>query len=273
VLVDRRTISVLLVDDQRLVGAAFERLLEDEEDIELHCCYNAGDAVARANQIGPTVILQDLVRPGVDGLAMVRMLRANSATARTPIILLSGNDDSVIRDRALAGGADDYLVKPPAKIDLVACIRRHGAAAGTLDSGDPAAASASETAVSGRAANETLDRRVIAEFREANTPGAPDFALMLIEEFIKEAGAQLELLRDARQRQDAGALKATAHSLKGSSLTMGARQLAALCAQMETHAARDPDAAVMSALIAELDEEFVKVRSALEAERQGDSQL
>jgi hypothetical protein len=34
---DRRTISVLLVDDQRLVGAALERLLTSEQDIELHC--------------------------------------------------------------------------------------------------------------------------------------------------------------------------------------------------------------------------------------------
>jgi histidine phosphotransfer protein HptB len=95
----------------------------------------------------------------------------------------------------------------------------------------------------------------------------------LIEEFIKEAGAQLESLRDARQRQDVGALKATAHSLKGSSLTMGARQLATLCTQMEANADRHPDAAATSALMAELDQEFIKVRSALEAERQGDSQL
>ena len=43
----RQAISVLLVDDQRLVGAALERLLTSEPDIELHCCYNAIDAVAQ----------------------------------------------------------------------------------------------------------------------------------------------------------------------------------------------------------------------------------
>src|SRR5437660_5945349 len=57
---DRRAICVLLVDDQRLVGAALERLLASDQGIELHCCYNAVDAVARANEIRPAVILQDL---------------------------------------------------------------------------------------------------------------------------------------------------------------------------------------------------------------------
>jgi DNA-binding response OmpR family regulator len=270
---DRRTISVLLVDDQRLVGAALERLLTSEQDIELHCCYNAVDAVKRANEIGPTVILQDLVLPDIDGLTMVRMFRANASTAATPIIVLSANDDSGTRARALAEGADDYMVKLPEKIDLVACIRRHAMAAGALDGGDGAAMSAPATATSGRAANETLDRSVIAQFREADTPGAQDFSLMLIDEFIKEAASQLELLRDARQRRDVRALKATAHSLKGSSMTMGARRLATLCTQMETHADCHPGGAITSALMTELNQEFVKVREALEAERKGAGQL
>jgi DNA-binding response OmpR family regulator len=270
---DRRAISVLLVDDQRLVGAALERLLTSEQDIELHYCYNAVDAVARANEIRPTVILQDLVLPDIDGLTMVRMFRANPPTAATPIIVLSANDDSATRARALAEGADDYLVKLPAKVDLVACIRRHASAAGAVDSGGGTAASARAMAASGQATNETLDRRVIAQFREADTPGAQDFSLMLIDEFIKEAASQLELLRDARQRRDVRALKATAHSLKGSSMTMGARRLATLCTQMETHAGRHPGGAITSALMTELDQEFVKVREALEAERKGAGQL
>jgi DNA-binding response OmpR family regulator len=264
---DRQAISVLLVDDQRLVGAALERLLTGEQDIELHCCYNAVDAVARANEIGPTVILQDLVLPDIDGLTMVRMFRANPSTAATPIIVLSATEDSGTRARAMAEGADDYLVKLPAKIDLVACIRRHAVPAAALDGEN---VSAPATAASSRAASETLDRSVIAQFREVDTPGAPDFSVMLIDEFIKEAASQLELLRDARQRQDVRALKAIAHSLKGSSMTMGARRLATLCTQMETHADRR---AVTSALMTELDLEFVKVREALEAERKGAGQL
>ena len=144
--------------------------------------------------------------------------------------------------------------------------------AGALDVGG-GAVSARATAAPGEAADETLDRRVIAQFREVDTPGTPDFSLMLIDEFIKETASQLERLGDARQRQDVRALKAIAHSLKGSSMTMGARRLATLCTQVETHADRHPGGAVMSALMTELGQEFVKVLEALEAERKGSSQL
>jgi DNA-binding response OmpR family regulator len=270
---DRRAISVLLVDDQRFVGAALGRLLASEQDIELDCCYNAVDAIARANQIGPTLILQDLVLPDIDGLTMVRMFRANPRTARTPIIVLSGNDDAETRTRAIAEGANDYLVKLPAKQNLVACIRRHASATGAVDPNEGAASPVRATAVPPRQTDETLDRRMIAEFRQASAPGAPDFALALIDQFILEAASQVEMIRDAGQRLDVGTLKATAHSLKGSSLTMGASRLAALCAQMEDHAGRNPSGAVTSALITQLDQELVKVRDALEAERQGARQL
>jgi DNA-binding response OmpR family regulator len=271
-------ISVLLVDDQRFVGAALERLLAGEEDIELHCCLNAVDAIARANQIAPTLILQDLVLPDIDGLTMVKMFRANPSTAGTPIIVLSGNDDAQSRSRAFAGGANDYLVKLPARQDLVACIRRHatGNAAAPSEStatSPPATApserNSNETAPSERPSDETLDRRVIDQYRGGTTDGVPAFMLALIDQFIQEAATQVELLRDAGQRLDVAALKAGAHSLKGSSMTMGAKRLAALCSQMEDHAARHPSGAVTSALMVQLDQEFVKVRTALEAERQG----
>ena len=132
---DRRPICVLLVDDQRFVAAAVERLLAGEQDIELHCCFDAVDAVTRANQIGPTLILQDLVLPDIDGLTLVKMFRANPQTAGTPIIVLSGNGDAETRAKAISGGANDFLVKLPAKHDLVACIRRHAVAGQWLGTG------------------------------------------------------------------------------------------------------------------------------------------
>ena len=122
---ERRPISVLLVDDHRFVGNVLGRLLATEPDIALHCCYSAVDAIALANHINPTVILQDLILPDIDGLALVRMFRANEQTATTPVIVLSGNDDADSRDRARVEGANDYLVKLPPKDALIACIRRH----------------------------------------------------------------------------------------------------------------------------------------------------
>jgi PleD family two-component response regulator len=155
---DRRKVSVLLVDDQRFVGVALERLLASEQDIEVHCCLDAVDAIEHANQIGPTLILQDLVLPDIDGLTMVKMFRANPPTADTPIIVLSGNDDAESRSRAIAGGASDYLVKLPSRHDLIACIRRHAGAPGAMDRNSVSSALARPAAVSPAGPDETLDR-------------------------------------------------------------------------------------------------------------------
>ncbi len=153
-------ITVLLVDDQRFIGLALERLFATEPDIQLHCCDKADDALPRANAIQPTVILQDLVMPGIDGLSLVALYRKNAATARTPIIVLSGNEDADSRARSLAAGADDYLLKLPAKDVLLACIRTHatgGAKQGT-------AAPAQAVSAADLCADPTLDREVIAMF-------------------------------------------------------------------------------------------------------------
>src|SRR5438876_3006669 len=73
----------------------------------------------------PTVILHDLVMPGVDGLELVRLFRANPSTAEIPIIVLSSKEDPRIKSQAFEAGAHDYLVKLPDKIELVARIRYH----------------------------------------------------------------------------------------------------------------------------------------------------
>jgi HPt (histidine-containing phosphotransfer) domain-containing protein len=122
------------------------------------------------------------------------------------------------------------------------------------------------------ASEETLDRRVLAELRQAGAPGSAAFVTMLIDGFVEEAAEQLGLAKAACARADASALKSAAHSLRGSAATMGARRLGGLCAQMESHAAGTLDAAVASALMSDIDREHVKVREALEAERHGASQ-
>ena len=251
---------VLLVDDQRFVGAALGRLLAGE-DIQLHCCSVGLDAVAQANTIKPDVILQDLVMPGIDGLALLGLYRANSTTATTPVIVLSGNDDGSARTAALAAGAVDYLVKLPTKEVLLDCIRRHVIGSDTRAQ-SPGATSA---AVTQDTVEETLDPAVMAAFRQG--PGSADFLRMLIDQFVEEADAQVETLREAARRQDAAAVKATAHGLKGSSRIMGAMRLAAMCARVEEGLATPIPGVVAPALMASLSAELVRARRALAAER------
>lgn len=99
---------------------AVSRLLADLPDIGLHYCSHPTDAIKEANRIKPTVILQDLVMPSINGLDLVRLFRANRETAEIPIIVLSSEDGSQVKSQAFAVAANDYLVKSPDKTELIA---------------------------------------------------------------------------------------------------------------------------------------------------------
>ena len=116
---------VLLVDDQAMVGEAIRRALAGEPNIDFHYCANPEDALRVAEQTRPTVILQDLVMPGTDGLSLVRQYRASPLTRDIPIIVLSTKEESTVKREAFSAGANDYLVKLPDTIELVARIRYH----------------------------------------------------------------------------------------------------------------------------------------------------
>lgn len=123
-----RAIRVLLVDDQAIVGESVRRMLADDPAIEFHFCQDPARAIPTANRIRPTVILQDLVMPEVDGLLLVKFYRANPATRDVPMVVLSSKEEPVVKAKAFALGANDYLVKLPDKIELIARIRYHSQA-------------------------------------------------------------------------------------------------------------------------------------------------
>ena len=131
-------VMVLLVDDHAMVCEAVRRALANQTDIDFHYCADAHEALTIANQIKPTVILQDLVMPGVDGLTLVKQFRANPATKDIPIIVLSTNENPQVKGHAFALGANDYLVKLPDKIELIARIRYHSKAYLNLSQRDAA---------------------------------------------------------------------------------------------------------------------------------------
>jgi len=118
----------LLVDDQRIVGETIRRMLLDIPGLEYRFCADPNIALAEAEAFEPTVILQDLIMPGVDGIDMVRAFRANAKTAATPLIVLSSKEEPTTKAEAFAAGANDYLVKLPDKLEVVARIRYHSAA-------------------------------------------------------------------------------------------------------------------------------------------------
>ncbi len=120
-------ITILLVDDQQMIAEVIRRALTTE-DFDFHYCKNPTEALKVAEKLKPTIILQDLVMPEIDGLTMVKFYRANPITAQVPIIVLSTKEEPEIKSKAFEFGANDYLVKLPDKIELIARIRYHSQA-------------------------------------------------------------------------------------------------------------------------------------------------
>lgn len=120
-------ITVLLVDDQLIIGEAVRRMIADEPDITFHFCNDPGQAVETARRVKPTVMLQDLVMPGVDGLTLVKLYRSDDALRDTPLIVLSSQEEPIVKAELFRCGANDYLVKLPDRIELLARIRYHSA--------------------------------------------------------------------------------------------------------------------------------------------------
>jgi len=121
-------VRVLLVDDQLIIVEAVRRMLADQDDIEFHFTTDAREAVQCANELQPTVILQDLVMPEIDGFELIRRFRSEELQAHVPIIVLSAREDPKLKAHGFALGANDYLVKLPDKVELLARVRYHSCA-------------------------------------------------------------------------------------------------------------------------------------------------
>jgi two-component system, OmpR family, response regulator MprA len=110
---------ILVVEDDGRLAATLERVLTAEgHDVEV-----AGDgleAVRRAREHPPDLVVLDVMLPGLDGIGVCRRLRA---TAQFPILLLTALGGTEERVRGLDSGADDYLVKPFAYQELLARVR------------------------------------------------------------------------------------------------------------------------------------------------------
>ncbi|MFN3360169.1 MAG: SpoIIE family protein phosphatase [Pseudanabaenaceae cyanobacterium] len=120
--------AVLLVDDQPMVAEAVRRMLVGESNISFFYCDDPAQAIKTAIDVSPTVILQDLVMPDIDGIMLVKFFRSHPSTRNIPMIVLSTKEDPKLKAEAFAVGANDYLIKLPDKAELIARIRYHSRA-------------------------------------------------------------------------------------------------------------------------------------------------
>ena len=120
---------ILVVEDDGRLAATLARVLEAEgHDVEL--ARDGMEALRKAREHPPDLVVLDVMLPGLDGIAVCRRLRA---TAQVPILLLTALGGTEERVKGLDSGADDYLVKPFAYQELLARVRALLRRAGPTD--------------------------------------------------------------------------------------------------------------------------------------------
>lgn len=121
-------VRVLLVDDQMIIAEAVRRMLQTQIDIDFHWVKSGVDALQTALHWKPTVVLQDLVMPDIDGFAVVAQFRQDEVLQFVPIIVLTTQEDPQTKAKGFSSGANDYLVKLPDQLELLARLRYHSGA-------------------------------------------------------------------------------------------------------------------------------------------------
>ncbi|WP_152051451.1 response regulator [Tautonia marina] len=113
---------VLLVEDNRDMARALQRLLEDHGH-RVDTAYDGPSGLESAERLEPEVVVLDIGLPGLDGFELARRLRKLPSLAETRLIALSGYGERRDRDRAMAAGIDHHLTKPIDVADLDRLIR------------------------------------------------------------------------------------------------------------------------------------------------------
>lgn len=118
---DDKSIKVMLVDDQQLVREGLHRMLELDKDIEVIGEAKSGEeAITRASEWDPDIILMDVRMPGMGGIEATRQLKAKECRAN--IIILTVYEDKYLAQAAEAG-AVGYLLKDIGREELSRSIK------------------------------------------------------------------------------------------------------------------------------------------------------
>ncbi len=226
----RSRARVLVVEDHEI-----NRLVAREMLIRLDCdvvlAEGGEDGVAAAAAESFDLILMDCQMPVVDGFEATRRIRAAERdSARNTIVALTANALQGDRDRCLAAGMDDYLTKPFSRASLAALLDQWlSSRAAPTASPDQIRKVDPERA--------TLDVQALSDVRSMDDDGS--LLQGIITMFLHDGAGLTAAIREAQGEGDTAGIAFAAHKLKSSSGCVGAREVAAICAQIEASARID----------------------------------
>lgn len=103
--------TILVVDDDEDLVQALEFSLR-QENYNVVQAQNGAEAVIKAFDLQPDLILLDIMMPNLDGLTACRGIKNMEETKETPVVMLTAKEDVETIKAAFKAGANDYIVKP-----------------------------------------------------------------------------------------------------------------------------------------------------------------
>jgi signal transduction histidine kinase/CheY-like chemotaxis protein/HPt (histidine-containing phosphotransfer) domain-containing protein len=230
--------NVLVVEDNAVNRDVATGILENMGCRVASAC-NGERALRAFEQERFDLILMDCEMPVMDGFEAASRIREAEAHAggdprrtRTPIIALTAHALAEVRERCLASGMDDFLVKPFDELPLAEKLRRW-------------LAMRPERAVSGESrAEPVIDLAAIDKIRAIPAKNGMSLFERVVAQFAATAPPLVADIRAKAAAGDADGLWRAAHSLKSSAAALGARPLAGHCAEIERLARESGTASV-----------------------------
>ena len=102
--------KILVIDDSPVQSGFLSSILAD--DYESTICHTAEEGLEAAKEGGYSLILLDVVMPGMDGFTLLKKLQDDNATKNVPVILITSLGDMAHEEQGLTMGAVDYIAKP-----------------------------------------------------------------------------------------------------------------------------------------------------------------
>jgi two-component system sensor histidine kinase/response regulator len=252
---------VLVAEDNHVNQKVAVRMLE-RLGYRADVAANGHEAIEALSRIQYAAILMDVQMPEMDGYEATAEIkrREEGQARRTPIIAMTASAMQGDKEKALEAGMDDYVTKPVTAKELGAVLGRW-----VSPQGFSSASLADTDRATSNEEKGPLDESVVATLRGLQEEGEPDILEELFDLFLEHVPLQLVALRESVQAGKVHAVERIAHTLKGSSGNMGATRMAALCSELEEiGTSGDPSRA--PELLKRLEEDFGRVRTALEAE-------
>jgi CheY-like chemotaxis protein len=211
------------------------------------------------------VILMDLQMPEMDGLTATREIRQSYTNHKPRIIAMTASVMQGDRENCLEAGMDDYISKP-VKIEQLQAVLKRCYQLPTRKTTEHLTSKLTNK-LSELTMLPPIDLSVVESLLQIQVPGEPNLLLELIDMFVKDTPKKLDSLRNALQQSDFVEVRRVAHTLKGSSGSLGANQMMKICAEMEQRCKNNSFEGLENILL-QLEMEFIRAESVLLHERE-----